>query len=49
MDYFNIQCHKMNTFKVCKKCNTEKECPYGKIYCRNCQNEFSREYKKKNK
>lgn len=49
MDYFNIQYYKMNTVKVCKKCNIEKECPYGKIYCRNCQNEFSKEYKKNNK
>jgi len=39
---------KMNT-KLCKRCNVEKECPYNKIYCRECQNLFSKEYKKRNK
>jgi hypothetical protein len=35
--------------KVCKRCNEEKECPYGKYYCRACQALFCKEYKAKNK
>lgn len=35
--------------RICKRCNIEKECPYNKIYCRECQNLFSKEYKQKNK
>jgi len=39
----------MNNIRICKRCNNERECPYNKIYCRECQNLFCREYKEKNK
>lgn len=35
--------------KTCKRCFEEKECPYGKYYCRACQALFCKEYKAKNK
>lgn len=35
--------------RICKRCNITKECPYNRIYCRECQNLQSREYKKRNK
>jgi hypothetical protein len=37
------------SIKVCKRCNEEKECLYGKQYYKECQNLFSREWKAKNK
>jgi hypothetical protein len=39
----------MSAIKICKRCSLEKECPYNKRYCRDCQNLFSKEYKLKNK
>lgn len=38
--------------KICKRCNEEKDIsdfPYGKSYCKPCQNWFCREYKRKNR
>jgi hypothetical protein len=38
-----------NNIKTCKRCYEEKECPYGKYYCRECQALFCKEYKARNR
>lgn len=35
--------------RECARCEEERECPYGKNYCRECQKLFCKEYKAKNK
>lgn len=38
-----------SNIRTCAKCKEEKECPYGKSYCRPCQALSCREYKARNK
>ena len=39
----------MSIVKNCTRCSLEKECPYGRNYCRDCNRLFCKEYKKRHK
>jgi hypothetical protein len=39
----------MNDIKTCIRCKEDKECPYGRRICKECQRLFCREYKAKNR